>query len=160
VRDDTDAYIDPIHSDVPDAVRDTLTAFDKGILHFKIADDRIYCILRGNAPIEDYEGWHGMNPHSGPNDLLIKDLQSDHIRLPPVEKMLEQNIVLHRSIGYRPDSPFHAAAQPLGNLVELKVSLIYPLMTIQKLHSTAYTSCKVAETVLCNMTDVTMANGK
>jgi hypothetical protein len=139
---------------------ETLSVFDKFILHLKFEDDRIYFILRGNAPIGDYEWWHGMNPRSGSDDPLIREVQSDHIDYPPVERMLEQNILLDRSICHKPSSPFGAGIQPPSKLVELRVWLIYPLMIIQEFPSTTPSFCKVAETVLTNITRVAMIDEK
>jgi hypothetical protein len=72
--------------------------------------------------------------------------------------MFQQNVLLEKSVDYKPDSPFLAVGGSLGKYVHLRVWLIYPLMTIQELPSTVYSFTKVAEMALTNITKVTTSD--
>jgi hypothetical protein len=72
VDDDTGDHIHIMDNDVPNVVGQSLRTFDFFTQHLRILPDRVDYLLRSDYPIEYYEWWHGMSPHSGPDDTLVR----------------------------------------------------------------------------------------
>jgi hypothetical protein len=154
VCDDTGDHIHIMDNDAPNVIGQSLLAFNFFTLHFRILPDHVDYVLRKDYPMEDDKWWHDMSPDSGRNDTFIRQYQSDYVHYLPIKNLLEQNVVLHSTPGFRPESPLIDPNRPPGKFVESRVWLVYAPMEIQEFPKSSHSFTTITAAVLQDLTRV------